>query len=219
MRNLNWGSFLINHLEYENLMKSKLEKLIDASLNKCQSLAWFGFSSDPPTLAHRAVVDAVLGSGVVDKIIVFPAGELDYKSFQTSALQRIEMLELWWNDAEYGSEVILSHFDIQRKRAFKWSDLWQKIFRLSPKIDHYLVVGSDQYSEIIKSWDRGEALLSQAKFIIVPRIGFELDNIPEHHILLQVDPIPGSSTEVRQGHLGCVDDSVKKYIIEYNLYQ
>lgn len=197
---------------------NSLEKFIGSPLKWIKSLAWFGLAADPPTLAHRAVVDAVMGSGLVDKVIVFAAGKLPYKDFEATEWQRSEMLEIWKAAAEFGEDVVLSRFDMLRDRAFIWYDLWKKINQLSPKIKHYLVVGSDQYLEIPKSWHKGEELLEMANIIVVPREGYELEELAYHHILLDVEPIPGSGTDIRSGDLSLLDEKVKAYILEEKLY-
>src|SRR5690606_38164550 len=137
-------------------MASSLEKFIGQSLNGATKLAWFGFSADPPTLAHRMIVDAVLGSGLVEKVIVFAAGRLPYKTFHASDWQRTDMVELWKSAAEFGDEVIMSRFDLLRDTAMNWYDLWNTLQERSGKLRHFLVVGSDQYQEIPRSWTRGK---------------------------------------------------------------
>lgn len=196
-----------------------LEQFIGSKLGNMQTLGWFGFSADPPTLAHRAVVDAALGSGLVQKVVAFPAGKLPYKDFSASDWQRAEMTEFWARSAEWEDEVILSRFDLQREEAITWVELWKKIKSLGRSIKHHFIVGSDQYSHIAKHWHRGQELLERANFIIVPREGYPTATVPKHHHLLSVPAIPGSSTAIRQGDLEQVDAMVKAYIIDNQLYQ
>lgn len=196
-----------------------LEQFIGSKLGNIQTLGWFGFSADPPTLAHRAVVDAALGSGLVQKVVAFPAGKLRYKDFTASDWQRAEMTEFWGRSAEWDDEVILSRFDLQREVAITWVELWKKIKTLSHSIKHQFIVGSDQYQQIGSAWHRGQELLDRANFIIVPREGYSVSIVPRHHHLLTIPPIPGSSTDIRQGDLEQVDAMVKAYIIDNQLYK
>lgn len=201
-------------------MHASLSSLLGVKVPEYRSLAWFGLAADPPTLAHRAVVDAVMGSGLVEAVVVFPAGDLPYKQFLTSDQQRLDMLELWKADAEFGKEVMISSFDIKLENAMLWFDLWKLISSLRPEVKHYLVIGTDQYTEIRKSWVKGKELWSEANLMVVPREGYELEGeMPAHHILLKVPAISGSSTEVRGGDVSGVDDRVKRYILEEGLYQ
>ena len=201
-------------------MPNPLEIFISSSLSGARRIAWFGLAADPPTLAHRAVVDAVLGSGLVDAVVVFPAAGLDYKEFQASDWQRMEMSELWYKESEFDSqEVILSRFDLLRDKAFLWYELWQKITALAPRLEHYLVLGSDQYLEIPRSWEKGKELLKKAKFIVVPRKGYNLREVLNKDHLLKIPAIPGSSTEIRTGDWSQLDDSIRSYILENNLYK
>lgn len=196
-----------------------LEQFIGAKLGDTKTLGWFGFSADPPSLAHRAVIDAALGSGLIQKVVAFPAGKLSYKTFQASDWERAEMVELWGRSAEWDNEVILSRFDLQREIAITWMELWKKINTLDRSIKHFFIVGSDQYSQIADSWSRGQELLERANFIVVPREGYPISNVPRNHRLLTIPPIPGSSTKIRKGHLEEVDAMVKGYIIDNHLYQ
>ncbi|MGE3278307.1 MAG: nicotinate-nicotinamide nucleotide adenylyltransferase [Candidatus Altimarinota bacterium] len=196
-----------------------LEKLIGTPLDGADRLGWFGFSADPPTLAHRTIVDAVLGSGLVQKVIVFPAGKLPYKDFGASDWQRKDMVELWKASSEYGDEVVLSTFDLLRPKAIVWHELWRRLQEISSSVRHFFIVGSDQYREIPKTWSRGKELFESASFIIVPREGWDVVPQREGHLLLPIEPIPGSSTSVRSGDLSLVDERVKDYILEHGLYQ
>jgi nicotinic acid mononucleotide adenylyltransferase len=199
-------------------MPKALEKFIGSELGQVKTLAWFGFAADPPTIAHRAVLDATLGSGIVQKIVVFPAGKLPYKDFQATDWQRNDMTEIWKAAASFGDEVILSRFDLEREQAITWIELLEKIGQMSSIIKHWFVLGSDQYLEIPKSWDRGEELLEQANILIVPRVGHDVDPQRDNHLLLKVPAIPGSSTEVRAGDFKLLDEKVREYVVEEGLY-
>lgn len=198
---------------------AKLSSFLKQEVDTIPSMGWFGLTADPPTLAHRKMVDAALGSGLVKKIVVFPAAQLPYKSFYASDFQRLDMLVAWHDEAEYTDDVIISRFDIERDTAMLWKDLWKKIDSFRPVVKHYLIVGSDQYLEVKKTWVGGKELYDQARFLIVPREGHEvIGTIPDHHVLLDVEPVEGSSTGVRSGELYDVDDKVRGYIIENELY-
>lgn len=199
-------------------MSKSLEKFVGSEIRQVKNLAWFGFAADPPTLAHRSVIDAVMGSGRVDKVIVFPAAKLPYKEFRATDWQRNDMTEIWAAAAEFGDEVIISRFDLLRDEAMTWFELWEKTQKMSSNINHWLIVGSDQYLEIPKSWKRGEELLEMANILIVPREGFPLETILEPHVLLDISPIPGASTEVRTGNLELLDEKVREYVLEEGLY-
>lgn len=199
-------------------MLNALETFIGGPLGTVTRLGWFGISADPPTLAHRAVVDAVLGSGLIERLIVFPTGNLPYKQFVASEWQRAEMTELWKRAAEFGDEVQISRFDLIGEKAIFWFHLWEKITGLAPHMEHFLVVGSDQYLEVGKSWYRGSELLEKGSFIVVSRKGFPVPNVVEKSFLLQVPALEGSSTAVRAGDLSRVDERVRDYILEQKLY-
>ena len=72
-----------------------------------------------------------------------------------------------------------------------------------PHIEFYFVLGSDLLPGF-KRWDRGETMLEDTKFIIIPREGFEEldeDLYPRHYIKSETkveDAFSTSSTEVRE---------------------
>ncbi len=170
-------------------------------MKKRHSIAWFGLSADPPTLGHRHVVEEALKSQLFDTVIVFPAGKLPYKKFQASDEERLAMLKLWKKAAGFGKNVILSDFELKRKKANAWIDLWHMVNRLLPGVQHTLVLGSDQFRSIEKKWVKGKDLLGSATFFVVERTRKE------------------SSTKARAGQLSQVDELVKKYILRKKLYK
>jgi nicotinate (nicotinamide) nucleotide adenylyltransferase len=195
-----------------------LESFLGGSIEGVKRIGWFGISADPPSLAHRTVVDAVLGSGKVDRVVVFPTGNLPYKQFVARAWQRAEMTDLWKAAAAFGDEVQISRFDLIREQAIFWYDLWKTTTQMAPKIQQFLVVGSDQYEGIGKTWHRGNELLEDASFLVAPRKGFPLQSVSSKSILLNIPPIDGSSTEIRAGDLHLVDERVRAYILGQKLY-
>lgn len=190
-----------------------------------KSIGWFGFSADPPTIAHQNLVQTSLQ--FVDAVVVFPAGTLPYKQLHASKHHRLAMTKLWQHEAQFekvaisavssfaSSEggrgandaagrnpwkrVIVSDFDIWRKSSFQWYPLWKTINSLLPDIKHYFIVGSDQYEQIGKTWFQGKKLLKEAEFLV-----FERDTI--------------SSSKVRKGDLDQIDPKVRAYLQKHHLY-
>jgi len=209
---------------------SSLSTFIGHPIGQVKSLAWFGFGADPPTLSHRAIVDAVLGTGKVEKVVVFPAGEVPYKDFQAGPVDRVAMCELWKEEAEFAAEVIISRFDILSDQAIIWFELWKTITQFRPSIEHYLIVGMDEYLDIPDIWAEGRELFNLANLMIIPREGYDDDleylqkneDFPtptENHFFLDIPELPGSSTRARKGDLSLVDDKVRKYMMEQGLYK
>lgn len=196
---------------------TRLDRFIGTTVDKkAFSFAWFGFSADPPTRAHRNIVKAVLK--FVDNVIVFPSGNVPYKEFVANKKDRLAMTKLWKKSAKFGSRAVISSFDLARKNAFHWIDLWKKIKSIAPEKKHYLVVGSDQYLAIEKTWEQGKQLLQSANFLVAPRKGFPVGAIPSHHQLLSMKPVSSSSSSFRQGKRAYVDSLVKSYIMKKKLY-
>lgn len=66
------------------------------------------------------------------------------------------------------------------------------------KYDFFFIVGSD-ILDTLKSWDDGEKMLKEIKFIIFIRIGYVLkeESLPENYIIVHSTFVASSSTEIR----------------------
>lgn len=196
-----------------------LETFIGQELGHIKTLGWFGFSADPPTVAHATILKEVLKSELVQIVIVFPAGKLSYKTFSASRENRMKMTELWACAANLPKTVHVSSFDMKRKKAFAWIDLLEHVTSLAPELKHFFIIGSDQYQDIKKTWIRGSELFEQGSFIIVPRESFSLEkNLPARHYRLPITPLKSSSTQVRSGDLSIVHGELAEYIKKHHLY-
>ncbi|MDP3976091.1 MAG: hypothetical protein Q8P95_04195 [bacterium] len=182
-------------------------------------IGWFGFSADPPTLAHRQIIDAILNSGQVDAVVAFPAGRLAYKDFQSSDEQRKRMARLWHEQAGWNDKVLLGWFDLEERQAIRWYELWQELVAKLPGKKNLLVVGGDQYEKISKEWFRGKELIDQASILVVPRaLCPDESTLPKHHRVIDHAEITGSSTDVRSGQLTGLDQAVRSFILREHLY-
>lgn len=196
-----------------------LETFISAELGAGSSIGWFGLSADPPTIAHATIITEVLKSGLVQNVIVFPAGKLPYKTFLASREHRMKMTELWARSAKFPETVHVSFFDMQRKEAFTWINLLEHVTRLSPDLAHHFIIGGDQYQRMKSSWVRGEELFEKASFIIIPREGHGIDKpFSSRHHVLPISPLKSSSTQVRTGDLSMVQSEIAEYIKKHHLY-
>src|SRR3989338_4157848 len=97
------------------------------------TIYWFGFSADPPTLAHQRIIKALERLPKKKEIGVFPAGPLSYKKFTAPKKHREAMVKAWWKAAKFGENVHLAWFDWHSEKAWSWYRLWKKIQRLTPQ--------------------------------------------------------------------------------------
>jgi nicotinate-nucleotide adenylyltransferase len=101
-----------------------------------------------------------------------------------------------------------------------------------PTHEFYFIMGSDLVKSY-QSWDYGDKLKEDIKFIILNRPGYEIDKdlLPKHNFILYTN-FEGSSTQIRNrlneyyertnkinlGINGLTTTRVIRYIVENNLY-
>jgi nicotinic acid mononucleotide adenylyltransferase len=228
-----------------NVRKSTLQGVVENLKElSARRVGWFGFSADPPTLAHECIVRSVLDQNIVDVVVVFVSGRQVGKSYVASDEDRVRMSELGFGRLMDGSDfcdrIILSDFDINGMGAWRWWDLWEFLnhdsldSRISMigdssdrlngtdtdrDVEHWLVVGGDQWELMESTWYRGMELKKKGRFVVVPRelseLGFQSSDRVK---VLSVQPLSGSSSMVREGRLDLVSIVVRQYILYWKLY-
>ncbi len=170
----------------------------------------FGGSFDPPHLGHRAMAEAALEKGGVDKVVVIPAARspLKEKGHSASPEERLAMVRLAFQDLE---RVEVSDEEI-RRGGTSWTvetvRAWKE--KSPPGTEIFWLLGSDSLPHL-PQWKEVHQLFSLCRFLVVPRPGFprkvledlrgalapgEIGSLEEG--FLEVPPVPISSTEVRR---------------------
>ncbi len=183
----------------------------------------FGGLFDPPHVGHLIVAQAVLEEFSLDTIVFVPAGnpphKLKYSSFKT----------------RYAMTVLA----IKDNRKFALSDIENRIPGKTYTIDVirelkkttrgilYLVIGSDQWSEI-QTWRTPHALLKECTIVVVPRTGYRIrknGHIAQKILISNAPRIDISSTLIRK-HVRdrksiqyLVTPDVHTYIKQHRLYR
>lgn len=129
----------------------------------------------------------------------------------------------------------MEDIEIRNRTTIPTYYLMSAFEEMYPNCEFHFVLGSDLLPGF-KRWDRGETMIEEFKFVIVPREGYEdLDDklYPRHSEVCHTkveDPFQTSSTEVRsilqwnnivshKAHLKeKLGSKVYDYIIENNLF-
>jgi nicotinate-nucleotide adenylyltransferase len=154
-----------------------------------KTIALFGGSFDPPHLGHKAVVDAVLSTLDVDKVIVMPAFLNPFKREVYAPSE----LRLKWLKKIFSSykNVEVDDFELTCKQ--KVPSL-TTVHHLQKKYDKiYLVIGADNLVTLHK-WFGYDELKTLVTFVVATR---DNEQIPREYISLHVNE-PISSTSLRQ---------------------
>ncbi len=180
----------------------------------------YGGSFNPPTLAHKRIIETLLKQDPQSEVIVVPVGN-DYKKIGLiDVFHRVNMLKI----TLFGIErVIINELEIKGP----YEGTLASLDKLSNEYDDLCyVIGSDQLPEI-ESWINYKDLLAKYPFVIMMRNSMHPDDAEfyvqglEHDFrYIQFDH-PAASTEVRMKKYGYekhLDPAVLAYIKENNLY-
>lgn len=181
----------------------------------------YGGSFNPPTLAHKRIIETLLEQNPKDEVIVIPVGN-DYKKIGLIDVKhRLEMLKR----TVFGmSRVKISDIEIDKT----YQGTLASLDKLSETYnDLSYVIGSDQLSDI-KTWISYESLLEKYPFVIMMRNNMHPDDaeylvkgLTHHFSYIQFD-YPIASTDIRMkknGYEKHLDPEVLAYIKENNLYK
>lgn len=180
----------------------------------------FGGSFNPPTLAHKAIVEELKKLFKPENLIIIPTGTSYKRKALISFLHRYNMLSIMMPD------VIIS--DIEEKNE-TYLGTKNTLDILSNSYDDiYFVMGADNIVDI-KTWINYKELLKKYNFIIMTRddidiskyISLELSEYKNHFKIININ-YEISSTKIRgniEKYKDLLDVNVYKYIKDNNLYE
>lgn len=194
----------------------------DKSGNKHQGgIGLFGGTFDPVHLGHLAVARTVCATFRLDSLLFIPALTPPHKSERpiSSFQHRVAMLELALRDE---NDFSLSTIEGDRQDvSYTIDTLILLRRRLGKEIPFFFILGMDAFEDV-PTWKECNKLLDHASLVIIPRPILAKETIdaivkklfPLYHYdpqakawlskgrndgiyLLSMDPIPVSSTQVR----------------------
>ncbi len=178
-------------------------------------LGLYGGTFDPIHNGHTHVITQLLTQGVVDRILVIPAGEPRLREHApiASGAARRTMCQLAINDLppEIKSKVDVNPIEILRMGPSYTIDTVEAVHQTYPDDEIVLIVGSDAH-EKISQWHRVNELLSMVTLEVIERPGSTTGRGRD------IDAIDLSATQVRLGQADQLSPSVANYIKEHNLY-
>ena len=169
-------------------------------------------SFNPPHLGHKKVIDFLLEKSYVDKVLIVPTESYWDKTNLVNIKDRINMLKYYEND-----NVIIDTTHNNYPYTYELLNELKKIYKDD---ELYLIIGSDNLDEL-HEWKNLDELLKN-KIIVLKRGSIKKNpHIDDSNIIYvnDFDNIDISSTEIRNGNFNYLDDNIKKYIIDNNLYQ
>ena len=178
-------------------------------------LGLYGGTFDPIHNGHTHVVTQLIERGIVDHLLVVPAGEprLRENSPKATGAQRRTMCQLAINDLppEIRSKVEVNPIEILRMGPSYTIDTVEAVKQAYPDDEIILIVGTDAY-EKLDHWHRVDELMKLVTLEVIQRPGYIGD------LARDIDAIDVSATQVRLHQSDQLSPSVAAYIKENNLY-
>ena len=179
----------------------------------------FGGSFNPPTIAHKSIIELVIKNFDVDTFLVIPVGNDYHKNDLVDYQHRISMLNILVKGMKY---VVIS--DIEANGSYKGTlNLLDQLSKVYKNI--HFIIGSDQLYDLT-NWIEYDKLLRTYKFIVIKRFGYKIDNditkkYPASFIYLDLD-MDVSSNQIRKNldeYQSFTTSEVYDYIKKNNLYE
>ncbi len=161
------------------------------------------------------MITQLLRRDIVDRIIIFPAGQPRLRDNQpvASGAQRRAMCELAVTDlpADITSRVEVNPIEILREGPSYTIDTVEAVVQTFPDDSYHLIIGSDAYAKL-DQWHRVDDLKNLVTFIIIERPG------SESQVGLDIAALDVASTGIREGSSREYSPSVAHFIKEHHLY-
>ena len=161
------------------MKKNNRDQILLKQSIELKKIGFFGGCFNPPTKVHINLANALIKSGLVDKVIFVPVGDYYNKQNLVSAKHRYNMLKLLcnnnkWLDVENIASIhsnILYATDTFKKIYDKYNELAQI----------YFIMGSDNFKKM-PTWKDYNRIITQYKFIVIQRFEDE-EQIKKDNVL------------------------------------
>lgn len=181
-----------------------------------KKVALIGGSFDPIHEGHLAMARAALEQLGVDEVWFIPSSSTPLKDRPlTSAAHRLAMVKL---ACAQDPRFKISTVDLERNGTSYTVDTLKILTTRFPECDFTWIIGADQAAQFEK-WKEPDTLMSLARFAAVARDFQQPVNSKYTFDTIEMDSVPVSSTEIRQGNkLNYLPDDVLHYILDNELY-
>lgn len=194
----------------------------------------FGGSFDPPHRAHLAIAEAVRDRFALDRVLLAPAAAQPLKpdGAHASFADRLRTVELLCEDARGIEASTIDGPQSDGVPNYTINTLRRLRDELPRNTEIFVIVGADAFLDI-RRWKDPDALLNEARWIVVSRPGFDLHQLETLQLTAEqrarIETLsdfenPVSATEVRNQlresdkTSSLVPPKVLEYIRAHHLY-
>lgn len=150
-------------------------------MNK-KSIAVFGGSFNPPTVAHINLAKQILKNMEnVEKIIFVPVSTRYNKNGLAPDKERLNMLK---TICETEKDLEVSDIELESNRQLYTIETLRILQKQNPNKDIYFIIGTDNLKEL-ETWYKPEDILSNFKVIVLDRDEDNAGNIIENSEFLK----------------------------------
>ena len=165
-------------------------------------------------MGHLHVITQLIEKGIVDQLLVVPAGEplLREHAPVASAQQRRTMCQLALSDLQpqVAAKVQVNPIEVLRMGPSYAIDTVEAVKQNYPDDTIVLVIGQDA-ADKLDQWHRIDELKNLVEFVVIGRPGYEGNGI-------DIGALNVAATTIRDGLSADVSSSVAAFIRENNLY-
>lgn len=183
-----------------------------------------GGTFNPVHIGHLILAEEALSKLKLDKVIFVPALTPPHKNIEGNVKpkDRLKMVELAVQD---NPAFEISTFELDSKKKSYSIETLKEFKRIyGENTEFYVITGSDLLKDLF-SWKDVNDIFKMSKFIVAPRPGYPVTDVPKDVETVVITPIEVSSEDIRRRLKAgksvryLVPDKVRDYIIKYNLYK
>jgi len=191
-----------------------------------ETIGYYGGSFDMPTLGHTRMADNFLKSGLLDSLIVSPAGKHAHgKNYGVSDNHRIKMVQMMVSDLQrrWGKDkVSLSLREVQSTNVSYTYLALSELGESYAGAQIALLVGQDCLDNF-HLWNNYQEILNQFRVLVHPRIGSNSRPL-QGMTMIKAENVNGASGVVKQRLVNGQEvatwllPEIHDYIHQNNLY-
>lgn len=148
------------------MKKNNRDQILLKQTIELKKIGFFGGCFNPPTKVHINLANALIKSGLVDKVIFVPVGDYYNKQNLVSANHRYNMLKLLCNNNKF---LDVENIASIHSNILYATDTFKKIYdKYNELAQIYFIMGSDNFKKM-PTWKDYNRIITQYKFIVIQR--------------------------------------------------
>ena len=161
------------------MKKNNKDQILLKQSIELKKIGFFGGCFNPPTKVHINLANALIKSGLVDKVIFVPVGDYYNKQNLVSANHRYNMLKLLCNNNKF---LDVENIASIHSNILYATDTFKKIYdKYNELAQIYFIMGSDNFKKM-PTWKDYNRIITQYKFIVIQRFEDE-EQIKKDNVL------------------------------------